>query len=208
MAAGPMRQRLLSLALGLGMMLLGACTSLPPAPALPSLPVPSRAASLPATAVQLPVETEGSQSAARPPDTVDATGLQQDSQELAGEPVKALERGLASWYGQQFHGRRTASGERYDMRALTAAHRTLPFGTLVRVRHLASGREVDVRITDRGPFRRERVIDVSRAAAEALGMIGHGVSDVLLLVPESVSDLPLPPSAQAKRRRSSRPKLR
>ena len=71
------------------------------------------------------------------------------------------------------------------MHALTAAHRTLPFGTLVRVHSLVNGREVDVRITDRGPFSRGRVIDVSRAAAEALGMLGLGFKEVVLLVPES-----------------------
>lgn len=92
-----------------------------------------------------------------------------------------FERGGASWYGPGLHGRRTASGERYDMHALTAAHRTLPFGTIVRVRSLVNGREVEVRITDRGPFVRSRVIDVSRAAAVELGMIGLGIKNVALL---------------------------
>lgn len=104
---------------------------------------------------------------------------------LAGEAAREFERGGASWYGPGFHGRRTASGERYDMHAFTAAHRTLPFGTLVRVHSLVNGREVDVRITDRGPFSRSRVIDVSRAAAEELGMLGLGFKEVVLLVPES-----------------------
>jgi rare lipoprotein A len=108
---------------------------------------------------------------------------------LAGQPARELERGGASWYGPGFHGRRTASGERYDMNALTAAHRTLPFGTWVRVRSLVNGREVDVRITDRGPFIRSRVIDVSRGAAEALGMLGLGFKEVVLLVPESTIDV-------------------
>ncbi len=71
------------------------------------------------------------------------------------------------------------------MHAYTAAHRTLPFGTLVRVHSLVNGREVDVRITDRGPFSRSRVIDVSRVAAEELGMLGLGFKEVVLLVPES-----------------------
>ena len=104
---------------------------------------------------------------------------------LAGEAAREFERGGASWYGPGFHGRRTASGERYDMNAMTAAHRTLPFGTLVRVHSLVNGRDVDVRITDRGPFSRSRVIDVSRAAAEELGMLGLGFKEVVLLVPES-----------------------
>ena len=81
------------------------------------------------------------------------------------------------------------------MHGFTAAHRTLPFGTWVRVHSLVNGREVDVRITDRGPFIRSRVIDVSRGAAEALGMLGLGFKEVVILVPESTSvevvDLPL-----------------
>lgn len=92
-----------------------------------------------------------------------------------------IERGMASWYGQQFHGRRTASGERYDMHAFTAAHRTLPFGTRVRVRSVHTGKEVVVRINDRGPFRRGRVIDLSRAAINALGLRQRGVTTVELL---------------------------
>ncbi len=104
---------------------------------------------------------------------------------LAGEPAREYQRGGASWYGPGFHGRRTASGERYDMHGMTAAHRTLPFGTWVRVHSLVNGREVDVRITDRGPFIRSRVIDVSRGAAEALGMLGLGFKEVVLMVPES-----------------------
>lgn len=114
---------------------------------------------------------------------------------LAGEFAREYQRGGASWYGPGFHGRRTASGERYDMNALTAAHRTLPFGTLVRVHSLVNGREVEVRITDRGPFIRTRVIDLSRAAADMLGMLGLGFKEVVLLVPESTpvaEDAPLP----------------
>ena len=105
---------------------------------------------------------------------------------LAGEMPREFQRGGASWYGPRFHGRRTASGERYDMHAFTAAHRTLPFGTLVRVRSLVNGREVDVRITDRGPYSRGRIIDVSRAAAEELGMLSLGIKNVVLFVPESI----------------------
>ena len=104
---------------------------------------------------------------------------------MAGEAVREYQRGGASWYGPGFHGRRTASGERYDMNAMTAAHRTLPFGTWVRVQSLVNGRQIDVRITDRGPFINSRVIDVSRAAAEALGMLGLGFKEVVLLVPET-----------------------
>jgi rare lipoprotein A (peptidoglycan hydrolase) len=86
--------------------------------------------------------------------------------------------GGASWYGPGFAGRRTASGEVFDPADLTAAHRSLPFGTRVRVTDLATGAAVEVRINDRGPFVPGRVIDLSRAAAEALGAISRGVIDV------------------------------
>jgi rare lipoprotein A len=100
-----------------------------------------------------------------------------ESRDSAG----VLEKGLASWYGSKFHGRRTASGERYDRHAMTAAHRTLPFGTRVRVRSVVTGKEVVVRINDRGPFKRSRVIDLSQAAFNALGLQGRGVTQVELL---------------------------
>ena len=93
---------------------------------------------------------------------------------------RALARGMASWYGQKFHGRKTASGERFDMHELTAAHPTLPFGTLVEVRNLDNGRSVVVRINDRGPAVAGRIIDVSYAAAVELGMIDSGVAEVAL----------------------------
>ncbi len=118
------------------------------------------------------------------PDSLNnSLGTGQSTTAAAG--LRELERGQASWYGPRFHGRRTASGERYNQHALTAAHKTLPFGTLVRVRSLGTSREVDVRVTDRGPFARGRVIDLSRAAAEALGMTGVGVKQVSLYVVES-----------------------
>jgi rare lipoprotein A len=94
-----------------------------------------------------------------------------------------LGRGRASWYGPGFHGKRTASGERFDMDALTAAHRTLPFGTRVRVRNSQNGREVVVRINDRGPHKRDRIIDLSKAAAAAIGLVQVGDAAVVLIVP-------------------------
>lgn len=100
----------------------------------------------------------------------------------AGAPLKELERGGASWYGIQFHQKKTANGERFDMSALTAAHKTLPFGTQVCVRSLANNREVMVRINDRGPFAIDRVIDLSRAAADEIGMLGLGIKQVALSV--------------------------
>lgn len=88
------------------------------------------------------------------------------------------EEGMASWYGAEFHGRQTANGEVYDSSLLTAAHRTLPFGTIATVTDLDSGRSVQVRINDRGPFVAGRSIDLSKAAAEQLGLISNGVARV------------------------------
>lgn len=84
------------------------------------------------------------------------------------------EQGVASWYGREFHGRRTSSGEPYDMYALTAAHRTLPLPTLARVTNLETGKSIVLRINDRGPFRKERVMDLSYAAARELGILNAG----------------------------------
>jgi rare lipoprotein A len=95
--------------------------------------------------------------------------------------AQEIERGRASWYGEQFHGRRTASGEVFNMNELTAAHKTLPFGTRVRVRNLITGQDVVVRINDRGPFTKGRVIDLSRTAAEQIGLIRYGVAPVVVL---------------------------
>jgi rare lipoprotein A len=87
-----------------------------------------------------------------------------------------IERGMASWYGPGFHGRPTASGERYDMNAMTAAHQTLPFGTVVEVRNVSNGLVTRVKINDRGPFKGRRVLDLSRAAAAQLDMLGPGTA--------------------------------
>ena len=87
-------------------------------------------------------------------------------------PARHLQSGLATWYGPGFHGRRTASGERFNANAMTAAHRSLPFGTKVRVTNAATGRSVVVRINDRGPFGRGKIIDLSRASAAAIGLGG------------------------------------
>jgi len=88
------------------------------------------------------------------------------------------EVGMASWYGDQFNGRPTATGERFDMHALTAAHKTLPLPGLVEVTNLANGRSVVLRVNDRGPFVDDRIIDLSRGAAEALDMLQRGVGQV------------------------------
>jgi rare lipoprotein A len=89
-------------------------------------------------------------------------------------------KGLASWYGRKFHGRKTASGERYDMYALTAAHKTLPLGTQVEVENLSNGRKVRLRINDRGPFVRGRIIDLSYKGAKRLGVVGPGTAPVIV----------------------------
>jgi len=94
--------------------------------------------------------------------------------------VASTQNGLASWYGPGFHGNRSASGEVFNQNALTAAHRSLPFGTRVRVTNMNNGRSVIVRINDRGPFSRSRVIDLSRAAAGEIGMISSGTAQVRL----------------------------
>jgi rare lipoprotein A len=97
------------------------------------------------------------------------------------EPEKVIryrEVGQASWYGEEFHGRRTANGEIYDMYAMTAAHRTLPFNTRVRVTNLENGRKAEFRINDRGPFISGRIIDLSYSGARAIEMVGRGTAKV------------------------------
>lgn len=93
-----------------------------------------------------------------------------------------LERGLASWYGEAYQYRKTASGELFDMNKLTAAHRTLPFGTVVEVQRMDNGRRVQVRINDRGPYVDGRIIDLSRRAADQLGMLDIGLAEVVLRI--------------------------
>ena len=92
----------------------------------------------------------------------------------AAKDTKPIQTGAASWYGPGFHGKRTANGERFNTNALTAAHKTLPFGTEVRVTNEHTGKSVVVRINDRGPYAHGRVIDLSKAAAEAVGIEGVG----------------------------------
>jgi len=92
------------------------------------------------------------------------------------------EKGLASWYGEPYHGRRTASGEIYDMHEMTAAHRTLPFGTVVKVERRDTGAEVKVRVTDRGPFIKGRIIDLSFAAAKKINLDIDGVAPVKVTI--------------------------
>ncbi len=177
--------------------LLSACSTPPSSP-------PTATATMPGAAAKAPPEADTSP--ITPPDVLSVLPAVQDEPALlAGEQAREFEQGKASWYGPRFNGRRTASGERYNMHALTAAHKTLPFGTVVRVRSLVNGKEVDVRITDRGPFSRGRVIDLSRAAAESIGMLGLGVKDVLLLVPDSTPAVAAPPPTAKRARVIKRP---
>lgn len=105
-------------------------------------------------------------------------------------PKAYSQKGLASWYGEDFHGRPTASGEIYNMYDLTAAHRTLPLGSHVRVKNLENDKEVDVKINDRGPFVRGRIIDLSYAAAKEIGIIGPGTAKVMVEVLEGGRETP------------------
>lgn len=151
----------------LGMAPLAASTAATPADG--ALPVEASAAAIEIMPViDAPIE---SGIEAKLPETAPAESL----------PVAtSLGSGSASYYASRFHGRRTASGEAFDNGAMTAAHRTLPFGSLVRVTNEANGRSVVVRINDRGPFTRGRLIDVSRAAAEELGLVARGHATVSL----------------------------
>ena len=103
---------------------------------------------------------------------------------------RGVQQGIASWYGADFHGKQTSSGEVYDMHQLTCAHNTLPLGTMVMVTNLENGRSVELKVNDRGPFVKERIIDVSYAAAQMLGMWEKGTApvkvEVISLAPEPV----------------------
>jgi rare lipoprotein A len=186
-----MSKNLSVLLLAAALALLAGCTTTPTSPAMPSGSPNATGAGASTSPSGPDSKTSSAPSAPLPLDIPDnLTGNLGTSTSPPGGPaLREVERGQASWYGPRFHGRRTASGERYDQHAMTAAHKTLPFGTLVRVRSLVTGKEVDVRVTDRGPFVRGRIIDVSRAAAEALGMMGLGVKQVSLHVASSGSSL-------------------
>jgi rare lipoprotein A len=97
---------------------------------------------------------------------------------ITGPAAAFTQTGVASYYGPELHGRRTASGERFNKEALTAAHRTAPFGSRLKVTNLVNGRSVMVRVNDRGPFVRGRIVDVSQGAARQIGMQGRGVARV------------------------------
>jgi len=112
----------------------------------------------------------------------------------AAPPATAIpgqtQEGMSSWYGKEFDGRPTASGERFDMNGVSAAHRTLPLGTLVRVTNLENDREVELRVNDRGPFVKGRILDCSYGAAKALGFSGAGLARVRIEVLEAAKERP------------------
>jgi rare lipoprotein A len=114
-----------------------------------------------------------------PPAGPSSTGTAQPPTSSASSaPGIYVEQGIASWYGMPFHGRRAANGEIFDMNTMVAAHRTLPFGSILRVTNLNNGRQIEVRVIDRGPFVGDRVLDVARAAAIGLDMLGTGTAPV------------------------------
>jgi rare lipoprotein A len=140
-------------------------------------------AGLSACAAPPPPQTPIPTAAEEPPQLVRAAPL--EPRRPASEVASFAQEGLASWYGRRFHRRHTASGEHFDMNELTAAHRSLPLDTVVRVTNLTNNRIVLVRINDRGPFARGRIIDISRNAALQLGMAKAGVTQVLIEVYDS-----------------------
>ena len=131
-----------------------------------------------------PIEGPGPRAGATPgpPVTTPGPPVTTPAPPVTKRPTATVFTGKASWYGDAHHGKKTASGEAYDMEEMTAAHRSLPFGTRVRVTNLANGKSVVVRINDRGPFVSGRVIDLTRGAARELGMIEEGVADVRLTI--------------------------
>ncbi|MDA8138825.1 MAG: septal ring lytic transglycosylase RlpA family protein [Desulfobacteraceae bacterium] len=102
------------------------------------------------------------------------------------------EKGIASWYGEEFHGRKTSNGETYDMYGISAAHKTLPLGTYVRVNNLENGRTLDLRVNDRGPFVRGRIIDLSYGAAQKLGIVEKGTASVRVTALGAPVEQPVP----------------
>src|SRR5512140_1298160 len=116
---------------------------------------------------------------------------------LAPARLGTTDTGVARWYGFPYHGRRAASGEVYDMQQLTAAHRTLPFQTWIEVTNLSNGKQVDVRINDRGPFAKGRILDLSQAAARDIDMLRAGTARVRLkVIAPPASPQPIAPAAE------------
>jgi rare lipoprotein A len=137
------------------------------------------------TPQQLPQPSAVSQPAI--PHAVEAVP-QPEAALIPAQGVLFRETGTASWYGKEFQGRKTASGEVFDMHGLTASHRTLPFGTIIRVTNLDNLKSVSVRITNRGPFVKSRILELSSGAAKELGFTAQGTALVKIETPEAVFD--------------------
>lgn len=218
----PGPRRTLRVAVLLAAASLGGCSSLH----LPSLPLPWPAgAPTPAEPpVAAPAAAKAPQPAAaprpHPPDAVPRVvaipqGAPNVPYEIKGEiyepgndDVPLVETGIASWYGRPFHGRRTATGEVYDMYAMTAAHKTMPLPSYALVRNPKNRREVVVRVNDRGPFKPGRVIDLSRAAARKLGISGIATVEVRRLTHAEIrsGSWKLPPQRLADAQGSPEPR--
>jgi rare lipoprotein A len=183
-------------------LVLAGCGTLAPgsAPVVSALPVPADSVGVPAPAPVEPVAPAPAKPAA-PPKPAEAVpradriapghpnrpyAIRGDLYVPENSDVPMREVGVASWYGRPFHGRIAASGERYDMNAMTAAHPTMPLPSYARVRNLANGRVVIVRVNDRGPFHAGRVIDLSRAAARKLRFSGTAMVEVERLTHEEI----------------------
>lgn len=111
-------------------------------------------------------------------------GAEKPNTDVSKSAGEKIEEGIASWYGPKFHGKLTANGEKYDMYGLTAAHRTLPFNTILKVKNMDNGQSVKVRINDRGPYAKNRIIDLSKKAAQEINMLGPGTARVSLILIE------------------------
>jgi rare lipoprotein A len=153
----------------MAMLLVVGCANAPGS--RPGAPVSTRASSIPRPSSAPVANPESGDNNTAASSTTAQSSASNPSSERE-DATAWQESGLASWYGPRFHGKRTASGERFDANELTAAHKTLPFGTRVRVKSMVNGKEVVVRINDRGPFIKGRIIDLSQAAAQALGLSG------------------------------------
>lgn len=180
MASASMKQRILSsiatLAIATSLLLLPACRKHHRVAKTAPPPQPSRAAVPPAASGETPQPSRAPSEPTRTPPAV---------------PVGYTEQGIASWYGIPYHGRRAADGEIYDMETLVAAHRLLPFNTWLKVTNLANNKNVNVRIIDRGPFVEGRILDLSKAAARQIDLLGPGIGRVRLEVIGAPLDIPL-----------------
>ena len=130
--------------------------------------------------------------AEKPAGETNASDRKEQAEQKPATPIsldrrKAFQIGFSSYYAHKFHGRPTASGEIFDMNGLTAAHRELPLGTVIRVTHMGNGRKVTVKVNDRGPFIEGRILDLSLGAAKKLGMVQEGVAKVMIEIVKTIN---------------------